>query len=84
MRLCEIASVKEVRLVKDIFKTVYKASNINQFFINDLDKIKQFKGEVANLEYTGINKMLAKKDLGKYLDDIISRLEKNTNIYEIE
>lgn len=69
------ASPKELCQLKDIFKLVYQASNIKEFFINDYKKIKLFKNEVEQLNFTGINKNLAKKNLVKYLDDIIQRLE---------
>lgn len=70
------ASTKEMCLIKDIFKTVYRASNINEFFVNDIEKIKSFRENVSQMEITGINKSIAKKALEDYLDNIIGRLEK--------
>lgn len=78
------ASTKEMCLIKDIFKAVYRASNINEFFVNDTEEIKRFKEVVEQMEITGINKSIAKKALEDYLDDIIKRLEKDINIYRIE
>ncbi len=78
------ASTKEVRLVKDIFKTVYRASNINEFFINDREKIKKFRETVAQIEFIGINKPLAKQVLVEYLDDIINRLDKDVNVHSLD
>lgn len=70
----EAASPKEIRLIKDIFKSVYKAYNIKDFFINDREKIKMFREKVGQMSVTGVNKPLAKKELEEYLDDIIMRL----------
>lgn len=78
------ASTKEMCLIKDIFKAVYRVSNINEFFVNDTEEIKRFKEAVEQMEITGINKSIAKKALADYLDDIIKRLEKDINIYRIE
>ena len=75
------ASTKEVRLVKDIFRKVYGPSNINEFFENDKEKIKKFREEVGKMNFSGINKPLAKEALEEYLDDIIRRLEKEINVY---
>ena len=73
-----------MRLVKDIFKTVYRASNINEFFINDREKIKKFRETVAQIEFIGINKPLAKQVLVEYLDDIINRLDKDVNVHSLD
>ena len=78
------ASPKELYLVRDIFKTVYNAININEFFLNDKGKIKQFREAIGQVNLTGINKPMAKKVLENYLDDIIGRLEKEVNVYRIE
>ena len=80
----EDASPKEIRMVKDIFKRVYRADNINEFFLNDMEGIKEFRKIVEQMTYEGINKPLAKKALVDYLDDIVKRLEKDVDVYEIE
>lgn len=71
------ASIKEIYVVRDIFKTVYYVSNINEFFSSDLDKIEKFYEEVKLINITGINKSRAKSVLVDYLDDIIKRLKKS-------
>lgn len=71
------ASTKEIYVVRDIFKTVYYVSNINEFFSSDLDKIEKFYEEVKLINITGINKSRAKSVLMDYLDDIIKRLKKS-------
>ena len=78
------ASPKDMCLIKDVFKTVYKSSNINEFFVNDKKEIKRFRELVRQMNVAGINKSIAKKSLEDYLDDIINRLEKDVNIYRIE
>lgn len=78
------ASPKEIRMVKDIFKRVYRADNINEFFLNDMEGIKEFRKIVEQMTYEGINKPLAKNALVDYLDDIVKRLEKDVDVYEIE
>ena len=65
-------------------QTVYNAININEFFLNDKGKIKQFREAIGQVNLTGINKPMAKKVLENYLDDIIGRLEKEVNVYRIE
>lgn len=74
------ASTKELYLIRDIFKIVYRASNINEFFMNDKEKIKEFREAVGQISFSGINKPMARKALENYLDDIIKRLEKEENI----
>ena len=69
------ATAKELYLVKDMFKTVYGASNINDFFINDKENIEKLLKQLEQIEFEGINKPLAKKTLEFYLKDIITRLE---------
>ena len=68
------ASVMELRLIIDIFKTVYGAKNINDFFTNDKEIICTFKRKVEEMQVNGINKDLAKHALVDYLKDIIERL----------
>jgi hypothetical protein len=74
------ASTKELYLIRDIFKIVYRASNINEFFMNDKEKIKEFREAVGQISFSGINKPMARKALENYLDDIIKRLEREENI----
>lgn len=69
------ASVKELYEIKDIFKAVYRVSNINEIFMNDKEKIEQIRDFVAGLEIEGINKPKARETLLEYLNDIIKRLE---------
>lgn len=69
------ASTKDLCRLKDVFRRVYHAANIKDFFINDCKEMKLFREEVEKLNYTGINKGLAKKNLIDYLDNIIQRLE---------
>lgn len=69
------ASVKELYEIKDIFKTVYRVSNINQIFMNDKEKIEQICDFVAKLDIKGINRPKARETLLEYLNDIIKRLE---------
>lgn len=78
------ASTKELYLVSDMFKLVYRAGNINEFFVNDKEKIEEFRKELGQMEFQGINKPLAKKKLEEYLDDVIRRLEKEVYVYRIE
>lgn len=80
----QTASTKELYLVKEIFETVYKADNINEFYTNDTEKIKELRENVKQMNIIGINKTLAKKALEKYLDDIIERLERDINVYRVE
>lgn len=80
----QTASTKELYLVKEIFETVYKADNINEFYTNDTEKIKEFRENVKQMNIIGINKTLAKKALEEYLDDIIKRLERDINVYRVE
>ena len=68
------ASTKELYLIRDIFKKVYRASNINEFFMNDKEKIKEFREEVGQIIFSGINKPMARRALENCLDDIIWRL----------
>ena len=68
------ASVMELRLIIDIFKTVYGAKDINDFFTNDKEIICTFKRKVEEMQVNGINKDLAKHALVDYLKDIIERL----------
>lgn len=68
------ASVMELRLIIDIFKTVYGAKNINDFFTNDKEIICTFKRKVEEMQVNGINKDLAQHALVDYLKDIIERL----------
>lgn len=78
-QLCEKvkgASPKEIYIVKDTFEVIYKASNINQFFLGDMEKIKEFRSMIEKIKLDGINKPKALKVLKVYLDDIIQRLEK--------
>lgn len=75
------ASTKEIYAIKDVFKEVYRVSNINQFFVNDTEAIKVFRDAFVDIEFAGINKPLAQKALVDYLDDIIKRLEKEVYIY---
>ncbi|HBE8547489.1 KAP family NTPase [Clostridioides difficile] len=76
----ENASTQELYLTKKIFKIVYRASNINEFFMNDKGKIVELRESVGQMEFHGINKPMAQKALEDYLEDIISRLEKEENI----
>ena len=46
------ASVMELRLIIDIFKTVYGAKNINDFFTNDKEIICTFKRKVEEKSYS--------------------------------
>lgn len=77
----EVAKVKELWSIRDMFDVVYHVSNINEFFVNDLEKIKDFKDRVNETSYNGINKELARKALVRYLDDVISRLQKNIIVH---
>lgn len=70
------ASTKELYLLIEIFKTVYRAFDIRTFFENDLETIKEFRNTVGQMNVTGINKPLAKKTLEDYLEDVINRLER--------
>ena len=74
-------STKDMYLIKDIFATVYRASNINEFFVNDIKDIKRFREALAKMNIKGINKSISKKSLEDYLDDIIQRLEKGFDVY---
>lgn len=65
------ASVMELCLIKDIFIRVYGIANISDFFTNDLDIIKKFRDSVKLIDFDGINKPLARKELENCLDDII-------------
>lgn len=76
LKKIENASVKELWLIKDIFKSVYGVSNINEFFVNDIDTIRKCREKISQISYEGINKPLAKNALVEYLDDIINRLER--------
>mgnify|MGYP000409781204 CR=1 FL=1 len=76
------ASTKDMYLVEDALKIVYKASNINEFFVNDSGEIKKFREAVEQMSVSGINKALAKKSLEDCLDNIIKRLEKDVNATE--
>ena len=76
------ASTKDIYLVEDALKTVYKASNINEFFVNDSGAIKKFREAVGQMPVSGINKALAKKSLEDCLDNIIKRLKKDINTTE--
>lgn len=76
------ATTKEWYIVRDIFKRVYGASNINEHFLNDKEKIINFRDELNKIEASGINKPMAKKALVDYLDDVIKRLEKE--VYRIK
>ncbi len=78
------ASTKELYLIKKMFKTVYRASNINEFFINDKEKIQKFYEALKQISFQGINKPMAKKSLEDYLADILGRLEKEDNVFIIE
>lgn len=71
-------STKELYLIRDIFRTVYKAANINEFFLNDKNKLEKFRDQIREIGYSGINKPAAKEALLDYLGDIIKRLEKET------
>lgn len=77
----EDATVKELWSIRDMFDVVYHVSNINEFFVNDLKKIKDFKNQVNKTSYDGINKELARKALIEYLDDVISRLQKEIIVH---
>lgn len=70
----ENATVKELWSIRDMFDVVYHISNINEFFANDLEKIKDFRNRVDETSFDGINRRLAKQVLVEYLDDVISRL----------
>lgn len=70
----ENATVKELWSIRGIFDVVYHISNINEFFANDLEKIKDFRNRVDETSFDGINRRLAKQVLVEYLDDVISRL----------
>lgn len=72
----QIASTKEIYTVRDIFKIVYKVSNINEFFARDKEKLVEFKDMLEAMAVSGINKPNAKKSLIEYTEDIIKRLEK--------
>lgn len=74
------ASVMELCLIKDIFIRVYRIANISDFFSNDLDIIKKFRDSVKLIDFDGINKPLARKELENCLDDIIKALKKDANI----
>lgn len=74
------ASVMELCLIKDIFIRVYGIANISDFFTNDLDIIKKFRDSVKLIDFDGINKPLARKELENCLDDIIKALKKDANI----
>lgn len=79
----QCASVKELRLIKDIFKKVYGSFNINEFFVNDIDAIKAYREKINQITFEGINKPLAKDSLISYLDDVIKRLEKESYVCKI-
>ena len=70
----ENATVKELWSIRGMFDVVYHISNINEFFANDLEKIKDFRNRVDETSFDGINRRLAKQVLVEYLDDVISRL----------
>ncbi len=70
-------STKELYILIDIFKGVYKSCNIKDFFENDRETIKEFRNAVGEINFPGINKPMAKKALEDYLEDVIKRLEKN-------
>ena len=48
------------------------------------NKIKKFRETVAQIEFIGINKPLAKQVLVEYLDDIINRLDKDVNVHSLD
>lgn len=77
------ATVKEIWLVRDIFDVVYHVANINEFFANDLNGIEDFRKQIENTTFDGINKKLAKKSLLEYLDDIIIRLKKEIIVHRL-
>ncbi|WP_310603711.1 hypothetical protein [Anaerosporobacter sp.] len=70
------ATTKEIYTVRDIFKVVYRVANINEFFVNDIDKIVLFRDKVEQINFSGHNKPRAKCTLVEYLDDVIKRLRK--------
>ena len=70
----ENATVKELWSIRGMFDVVYHISNINEFFANDLEKIKDFRNRVDETSFDGINRRLAKQVLVEYLDNVISRL----------
>lgn len=67
--------IKDLRTLIQVFKMIYKAENINQFFKNDRDTLQCFKEKIEKMEVQGIGRNLAKKDLVRELEDIIKRLE---------
>lgn len=76
------ASVKEIYTIRDVFKNIYRTSNIYDYFTNDKSKIIELRDEVISIKsnVTGINKPRALTSLVEYLDDIIIRLDKNNYI----
>lgn len=76
------ASPEELYRVKDAFKKVYGASNINEIFLEDKEKLEEIYQKVVEMEVQGITKPMAKEKLKSYLEDIIVRLEKEVYTYE--
>lgn len=70
------ASIKSLYRVKDILKKTYGFGNINEFFKSDEEKIKKLKDKIEKMETSGINRTRARDELVKYLEDILTRLQR--------
>lgn len=77
------ASTKEIYIIIDCFKEIYKPENINEFFTVDKEKIIELRRKLDEWVPDGINKPEALRVLKEYLDDIIKRLEKEIEYIRI-
>ena len=77
------ASTKEIYIIVDCFKEVYKVGNINEFFTADKEKIVELKKKLNEWQPDGINKPETLRKMKEYLDDIIKRLEKEIEYIRI-
>ncbi len=69
------ASVGEIRCLDDILATVYIAENIRSFFMRDKEKLQELLDKIREMEFSGINKPLAKEELERCIEKILKKLQ---------
>ena len=69
------ATTQDIYTIHDIFAEVYRIYNINDYYLDDKEKIIEFRKAIDEIQINGITKDIAIRELKKKLDGIIQRLE---------
>jgi len=77
--LLKDATLKDIYDIRDVFKCIYKAGNIKDYYSNDLERLKNLESEILvsteQVRSKGKTYRYALDNLLKCLDSIIKRLE---------